>query len=210
MENVHVIDHPLIQDIIARMRDKNTAPALFHELVKEVAILEAYEALRDISTKSIEVETPLEKTKQNVIDENNICLVPILRAGLGMAEGVSILLPGAPVGHIGLKRDEVTHLTHEYYANFPKRIADMDVLLLDPMLATGGSAVDAITRLKERGVKSIRFLCIIAVPEGIKVVQEKFPDVPIYIGALDRELNSNAYILPGLGDAGDRIFGTID
>ena len=210
MENVHVIDHPLIQDIIARMRDKNTAPALFHELVKEVAILEAYEALRDIPTKSIEVETPLEKTKQNVIDENNICLVPILRAGLGMAEGVSILLPGAPVGHIGLKRDEVTHLTHEYYANFPKRIADMDVLLLDPMLATGGSAVDAITRLKERGVKSIRFLCIIAVPEGVKVLQEKFPDVPIYIGALDRELNSNAYILPGLGDAGDRIFGTID
>ncbi|MBE6127536.1 MAG: uracil phosphoribosyltransferase [Erysipelotrichaceae bacterium] len=210
MENVHVIDHPLIQDIIARMRDKNTAPALFHELVKEVAILEAYEALRDIPTKSIEVETPLEKTEQHVIDENNICLVPILRAGLGMAEGVSILLPGAPVGHIGLKRDEVTHLTHEYYANFPKRIADMDVLLLDPMLATGGSAVDAITRLKERGVKSIRFLCIIAVPEGVKVVQEKFPDVPIYIGALDRELNSNAYILPGLGDAGDRIFGTID
>lgn len=210
MENVHVIDHPLIQDIIARMRDKNTAPALFHELVKEVAILEAYEALRNIPTKSIEVETPLEKTKQNVIDENNVCLVPILRAGLGMAEGVSILLPGAPVGHIGLKRDEVTHLTHEYYANFPKRIADMDVLLLDPMLATGGSAVDAITRLKERGVKSIRFLCIIAVPEGVKVVQEKFPDVPIYIGALDRELNSNAYILPGLGDAGDRIFGTID
>jgi len=210
MENVHVINHPLIQDIIARMRDKNTAPALFHELVKEVAILEAYEALRDIPTKSIEVETPLEKTKQNVIDENNVCLVPILRAGLGMAEGVSILLPGAPVGHIGLKRDEVTHLTHEYYANFPKRIADMDVLLLDPMLATGGSAVDAITRLKERGVKSIRFLCIIAVPEGVKVVQEKFPDVPIYIGALDRELNSNAYILPGLGDAGDRIFGTID
>lgn len=210
MENVHVLSHPLIAHKITYMRDKQTPPSLFRSLAQEVAILEAYEALRDIPTKTIEVETPLEKSEQPVIDVPNVCLVPILRAGLAMSDGISRLLPTAPTGHIGLYRDEVTHEAKEYYARFPKNIADMDVLLLDPMLATGGSAIDAIGQLKARGVKSIRFLCIIAAPEGVKKVHEKFPDVPIYIGALDRELNANCYILPGLGDAGDRVFGTLD
>lgn len=208
--NIHVSTHPLIASKIALIRDKATEPASFRALVQDIAMLEAYEALQDIHTQKVIVETPLEKTEQNVIDEKNICLVPILRAGLGMSDGISRIIPHASVGHIGLYRDEVTHEAHEYYARFPKNVANMDVLLLDPMLATGGSAIDAIKQLKARGVKSIRFLCIIAAPEGVKAVNEKFPEVPVYIGALDRELNENCYILPGLGDAGDRIFGTVD
>ena len=175
-----------------------------------MAELELYEAIRDIKTKTIEVETPLETCSQEIIDESNICLVPILRAGLGMYEGVNHLLPGAKTGHIGLRRDEVTHETHEYYANFPKGLENMEVVLLDPMFATGGSAIDAVRQLKARGAKSIRFMCIIAAPEGVERFQKEFPDVPLYIGAMDRELNDKAYILPGLGDAGDRIFGTLD
>ena len=210
MSNTHVLNHPLVSHIIAKMRDKDTNPAAFRALVARLAQFEAYEALRDIQTKDIDVTTPLETTKQAVIDEEKICLVPILRAGLGMSDGISTVLPHAIVGHIGMYRDETTHQAHEYYARFPKNVADMDVLLLDPMLATGGSAIDAVRQLKKRGVRSIRFLCIIAAPEGVEAFTKEFPEIPLYIGALDRELNENCYILPGLGDAGDRIFGTVD
>ncbi|MCR5348719.1 MAG: uracil phosphoribosyltransferase [Bacilli bacterium] len=210
MSNTHVMKHPLVDHLIAKMRNKDTCPAEFREAIKKLAQLEAYEALRDIQTKQIEVETPLEKTAQNVIDEENICLVPILRAGLGMSDGISVLLPHSPTGHIGMYRDEKTHIAHEYYSRLPKNIANMEVLLLDPMLATGGSAIDAVNQLKSHGAKNIRFLCAIAAPEGVAKFEKAFPEIPLYIGALDRQLNDNCYILPGLGDAGDRIFGTID
>ncbi len=210
MKNTHVINHPLITHKISILRDKETKPANFRRLVGDIAQLEAYEALKDIATHKETIETPLETMDATKIDETNICLVPILRAGLGMSDGISHMLPYASVGHIGLYRDETTHEAHEYYARFPKNVADMDVLLLDPMLATGGSAIDAVRQLKARGVKRISFLCIIAAPEGVARFEKEFPEIPLYIGALDRELNSNCYILPGLGDAGDRVFGTID
>ena len=210
MNNIHVLNHPLLNHRIALLRDKNTKPELFRRTVQEIAEFEVYEALRDIATYEETVETPLEKTIQRKVNEENICLVPILRAGLGMSDGASRILPGAHVGHIGMYRDEATHEAKEYYARFPKGIENMEVLLLDPMLATGGSAVDAIRQLKARGAKSIRFLCLIAAPEGVERMKKECPDIPVYIGALDRELNENCYILPGLGDAGDRIFGTVD
>lgn len=209
-KNVHVIQNALLSHKIAELRDIKTDPKRFRELATDIASIETVEAMKDFPTLAKDVETPLEITKQQVIDEGRICLIPILRAGLGMEEGVHRLLPGARTGHIGMYRDETTHEAKPYYARFPNGIENMEVLLLDPMLATGGSACDAIAQLHKVGVKSIRFLCIIAAPEGVKKVQEKFPEVPIYIGALDRELNENCYILPGLGDAGDRIFNTVD
>ena len=208
-KNVHVIENALLAHKIAELRDIKTDPKRFRELATDIASIETCEALKDFPTVTKKVETPLEVAPQQVIEEEKICLIPILRAGLGMEEGVHRLLPNAHTGHIGMYRDETTHEAKPYYARFPKGIENMEVLLLDPMLATGGSACDAIAQLYKVGVKSVRFLCIIAAPEGVKKVQEKFPEVPIYIGALDRELNSNCYILPGLGDAGDRIFGTL-
>ncbi len=208
--NAHVIQNALLAHKIAELRDVHTDPARFRELATDIAMLETAEALRDFPTVTKDVETPLEIAPQQVIEEERICLVPILRAGLGMEEGAHRLLPHSRTGHIGMYRDETTHEAKPYYARFPKGIEDMEVLLLDPMLATGGSAIDAIEQLQKAGVKKIRFLCIIAAPEGVEKVTKKFPEVPVYIGALDRELNENCYILPGLGDAGDRIFNTVD
>ena len=207
--NVTLLNHPLLTHKITQLRDKNTKTNQFKLLVKEIAILEGYEALRHLPTRLVEVETPIEKTMQPVVNRKSLCFVPILRAGLGMADGMAELVPGATFGHIGLYRDEVTKEPVEYYCKLPIDIEDMDVYLIDPMLATGGSAIDAVKMLKKHGAKKITFICIIAAPEGVKAFCEKYPDIPLYIGALDRELNENAYICPGLGDCGDRVFGTV-
>ena len=207
-KNVTVLDHPLLKHKISKMRSVSTKTNYFRQLVKEVAILEGYEALKNVPTHLKEVETPIEKTMCPVMDYETLCFVPILRAGLGMVDGFTELVPGAGVGHIGLYRDEVTHEPHEYYCKLPDNIGEKEVYLIDPMLATGGSACDAIKILRGHGVKKLTFVCIIAAPEGVARFCEANPDVPLIIGALDRELNANAYICPGLGDAGDRIFGT--
>ena len=207
-KNVIIIDHPLLKHKITNIRDKNTGTNQFKVLVKEIAILEGYEALRHLPTKDVEIETPVEKTIQPVVDRKKVCFVPILRAGLGMADGMLELVPGAICGHIGLYRDEVTKEPVEYYCKLPDNIGEKEVYLVDPMLATGGSAIDAVKMLKMHGAKKIAFICIIAAPEGVKAFCEKYPDIPLYIGALDRCLNANAYICPGLGDCGDRTFGT--
>lgn len=205
---VHVLDHPLLKHKITQIRKASTETNLFRQLVKEIAMIEGLEAFRNLPTKDIAIRTPMEETVQPVIEPKNLCFVPILRAGLGMVDGMLDLIPGAHVGHIGMYRNEETHEPVEYFCKLPKNIADLDVYLIDPMLATGGSAIDAVEALKKRGVKKISFLCIIAAPEGVEAFVKRFPDVDVYIGALDRELNENAYICPGLGDAGDRIFGT--
>ena len=207
-KNVHILDHPLIRHKVAIIRDKNTNTKQFREIVAEIATLMAYDSFKDVPTQELEVETPLEKTKQIVVKENSIALVPILRAGLGMVEGVLTLFPAAKVGHIGLYRDEETLEPHEYYCKLPKNIEEKVVMVLDPMLATGGSASAALTMLKEHGCKKIKLLSIIAAPDGIEKLAKEHPDVEIYVSTLDRCLNENGYILPGLGDAGDRIFGT--
>ena len=206
--NVTLLNHPVLTHKIAILRDKNTPTSEFRTVVKEIAIMEGYEALKNVATKDVEIETPIEKTVQKMVVGKKLCFVPILRAGLGMVDGFTALIPTARVGHIGLYRDEVTHEPHEYYCKLPEGIEDMDVYIVDPMLATGGSAVDAIKMLKQHGVKKLHFVCIIAAPEGIEVFEKEFPDIPLIVGALDRQLNENAYICPGLGDAGDRIFGT--
>ncbi len=210
MENnkVHILDHPLIRHKLAIIRNKETDTKQFREIIKELATLMAYESFKDVPTQQIEVETPLEKTVQTVVKENSIAIVPILRAGLGMVDGIISLFPAAKIGHIGLYRDEETFEPHEYYCKLPSNIEEKVVMVVDPMLATGGSACDAIKLLKKRGCKKIKFLCIIAAPEGVKKLSEEHPDVEIYVSTLDRGLNEHAYILPGLGDAGDRIFGT--
>lgn len=208
IDNVVILEHPILTHKIALLRDKKTPTSEFRTLVKEIAMMEGYEALKHVDTKEVEIETPIEKTVQPMVAGKNLCFVPILRAGLGMVDGFTSLIPTSRVGHIGLYRDEKTHEPHEYYCKLPEGLENMDVYLLDPMLATGGSANDAITMLRKHGAQRITFVCIIAAPEGVIAVHEKHPDVPIYIGALDRELNANAYICPGLGDAGDRIFGT--
>ncbi|MDD5885748.1 MAG: uracil phosphoribosyltransferase [Erysipelotrichaceae bacterium] len=207
--NVKLLDHPLLKHKISILRDKNTGTNEFRHVVKEIAVMEGYEALRDLPTEMVEIETPIEKTMQPMISGKKLCFVPILRAGLGMVDGMTELVPSAKVGHIGLYRDEVTHEPHEYYCKLPYDLAEREIYILDPMLATGGSAIDAITMLKKHGAKHMHFICIIAAPEGVKAYEEKFPEIPLYIGALDRQLNQNAYICPGLGDAGDRIFGTV-
>ena len=207
-KNVHILDHPLIRHKLAIIRDKNTNTKQFREIIGELATLMAYESFKDVPTQEIEVETPLEKTKQVVVKENSVAIVPILRAGLGMVDGILTLFPAAKVGHIGLYRNEETHEPVEYYCKLPEDIQDRLVIVTDPMLATGGSACDAITMLKKKGCKNIRLMCLVSVPEGIKKVQNEHPDVDIYTAAVDDHLNENAYIVPGLGDAGDRIFGT--
>ena len=208
-ENVHILNHPLITHKISMLRDKNTGTNEFRALVSEIAMLEGYEALRDLPTKEIEVETPIEKCMTPVLAGKKLAIVPILRAGLGMVDGVTRLLPTAKIGHIGMYRDPETHEPHEYYCKLPNPIELRTILVVDPMLATGGSGYDALNLIKEHGGKKIKFRCIIAAPEGLKKISEEHPDVQFYVGQLDRELNENAYICPGLGDAGDRIFGTM-
>lgn len=208
MENVTILTHPLIQHKISLLRDKNTGTNEFRKLVEEIAMLEGFEALSDLPLKEVEVETPIETCMTPMIAGRKLAVVPILRAGLGMVNGILALVPSAKVGHIGLYRDEVTHEPHEYYCKLPNPINERTIVVTDPMLATGGSAVDAVTMIKSHGGKNIKFMCIIAAPEGVKRLHEAHPDIQIYVGHLDRQLNEDAYICPGLGDAGDRIFGT--
>ena len=203
-----ILDHPLVQHKVSLMRNKNTGTKEFKELVSELAMLLCYEATRDLPTEEVEIETPIAVANTRVLAGRKLALVPILRAGLGMVDGMLSLLPAAKVGHIGLYRDEETLKPVEYYCKLPSDIHERDVLVLDPMLATGGSATDAITQIKKRGAKSIKFIGIIAAPEGLEKLHNAHPDVDIYVAALDDHLNENGYIVPGLGDAGDRIFGT--
>ena len=208
MGKVTVFDHPLIQHKLSIMRDKDTSVKEFRELVSEVAMLMCYEATRDLPLEEVEIETPVAKAKVNRLSGKKLAVVPILRAGLGMVDGMLTMIPSAKVGHIGLFRDPETLLPVKYYCKMPKDIAERDVIIVDPMLATGGSAVAAINMMKEKGVKNIKFMCLVSAPEGVEVVNQAHPDVPIYTAALDRQLDDHNYILPGLGDAGDRIFGT--
>lgn len=208
-KNVTLLNHPILKHKISILRDKDTPTSEFRQLVKEIAVMEGYEALRDVKTDMVEIQTPIEKTTQPVVEGRELCFVPILRAGMGMVDGFTELIPTARVGHIGLYRDEVTHEPHEYYCKLPDHLDTKQIYVIDPMLATGGSAIDAIKLLKQHGAKNLHFVCIIAAPEGVKAFCEANPDIPLYIGALDRQLNENAYICPGLGDAGDRIFGTV-
>ena len=208
MENVMYIDHPLIQHKISMLRKKTTGTNEFRTLVEEIATLMGYEALRDLPLEDVEVETPIETCMTPMLAGKKLAIVPILRAGLGMVNGVLSLVPSAKIGHIGLYREEETHEPHEYFCKLPNPIEQRTIVVTDPMLATGGSAVAAIDFIKQHGGKHIKFMCIIAAPEGVKKLHEAHPDVQIYVGHLDRELNENAYICPGLGDAGDRIFGT--
>lgn len=207
-ENVFIFDHPLIKHKIAILRDKNTETKKFRELVEEITTVMTYESMKDVELTPVEVETPLERTVQYKVKEESIAIVPILRAGLGMVNGVHRVFPTASVGHIGMYRDEETLEPHEYYCKLPQGIENKTVFLVDPMLATGGSVADAITALKKRGCKNINFMAIIGAPEGVKKVAAAHPDIKIFVSTLDRELNEKGYILPGLGDAGDRLFGT--
>lgn len=208
MGNVYVFDHPLIQHKLAILRDKNTSTKDFRELVKEISMLMTFEATRTLPLKEVEIETPICKATMRMLQGEDIAIVPILRAGLGMVEGMQALIPNAKVGHIGLYRDPETHMPVEYYCKLPSDIGERQVFVVDPMLATGGSAVAAIDFIKARGGKNVIFLCLIAAPEGIEVMQKAHPDVDIFIAAKDSHLNDHAYIVPGLGDAGDRLFGT--
>ena len=208
MSKVYVFDHPLIQHKVAKIRDKDTSTKDFRQIVKEIAMLMTFESTRDLPLKEVEIETPICKTRVNVLQGEDVAVVPILRAGLGMVDGVLEIIPNAKVGHVGLYRDPETHEPVEYYCKMPEDIDKRKVLVTDPMLATGGSAAAAIDFVKKRGGKNITFMCLIAAPEGIEVLQKAHPDVDIYIAAKDECLNENAYIVPGLGDAGDRIFGT--
>ena len=208
MSKLHVIDHPMIQHKLTIMRKKETGSKDFRELLKEIALLMGYEITRDISLEDLEIETPICKMTAKTVSGRKLAIVPILRAGIGMVDGLLSLVPVAKVGHIGLYRDEQTHTPVEYFCKLPEDIQDRLVIVTDPMLATGGSACDAIAMLKKRGCHNIRLMCLVAVPEGIAKVQTEHPDVDIYVAAVDDHLNENAYIVPGLGDAGDRIFGT--
>lgn len=208
MKNVTILDHPLIQHKISLLRNKNTGTNEFRSLTDEIAMLMGYEALRDLPLEDQEVETPIETCSTPMLAGKKLAVVPILRAGLGMVNGILALVPSAKVGHIGLYRDKTTHEPHEYYCKLPTPIELRTIVVTDPMLATGGSATAAITMLKEKGAKKIHFMCIIASPEGIEKMHEVHPDVDVFVGALDDHLNEHGYIVPGLGDAGDRIFGT--
>lgn len=208
MGKVFVFDHPLIQHKLTYIRDKNTGTKEFRELVDEVATLMAFEITRDLPLNEVEVETPVTTAKAKVLSGKKLGIVPILRAGIGMVDGVLKLIPAAKVGHIGLYRDPATLQPVEYYVKLPADVEERDFILVDPMLATGGSAVEAINSLKKRGAKNIKFMCLIAAPEGVEVLQKIHPDVDIYIAALDEKLDDHGYIVPGLGDAGDRLFGT--
>lgn len=206
--NVTIFDHPLIQHKLSILRNKNTSSKDFRELVSEIAMLMCYEVTRDLPLEEVEIETPICKTTVKHLAGKKLAIIPILRAGLGMVDGIRSLIPSARIGHIGLYRDETTLKPVEYYCKLPKDIADRDVIVVDPMLATGGSGIDAVSQIKLRHPKSIKFVCIIAAPEGIEAFSKAHPDVSIYCAALDEKLNDNGYIIPGLGDAGDRIFGT--
>lgn len=208
MGNVNIINHPLVKHKITLMRDEKTGTREFRILVEEVAMLMGYEAMRDLPTEDVEVKTPITTRKLPMLCGKKLAIVPILRAGLGMVSGLLALVPSAKVGHIGLYRDEVTHEPHEYYCKLPDRINERLVIVCDPMLATGGSAIQAVGFLKDKGCKNIKFMCIIAAPEGLDALRTAHPDIDIYVGNLDEKLNEDAYIVPGLGDAGDRIFGT--
>lgn len=207
-ENVLIFDHPLIQHKVSLLRDKNTTSKEFRELVSEISMLMGFEVTRDIPLREVEIETPVALARTNVIAGKKLAFVPILRAGLGMVEGMLSLIPMARVGHIGLYRDPETLEPVEYYCKLPDDVDERDVVVLDPMLATGGSACDAVMFIKKRGVKNIKFVCIIASPEGIARLQKDHPDVSVYCAAVDERLNDHGYIVPGLGDAGDRLFGT--
>lgn len=208
MGNVNIINHPLVKHKITLMRDEKTGTREFRILVEEVAMLMGYEAMRDLPTEDVEVKTPITTRKLPMLCGKKLAIVPILRAGLGMVSGLLALVPSAKVGHIGLYRDEVTHEPHEYYCKLPDRINERLVIVCDPMLATGGSAIQAVDFLKDKGCKNIKFMCIIATPEGLDALRTAHPDIDVYVGNLDEKLNEDAYIVPGLGDAGDRIFGT--
>ena len=208
MENVFIMDHPLIKHKISMLRDKNTGTNEFRKLVEEIRVLMGYEALRDLPTEDVEIATPLETCNSPMISGKKLAVIPVLRAGLGMVSGLLTLVPSAKVGHVGLYRDPVTHEPHEYYCKLPESIDERIAVVVDPMLATGGSAVAAVDFIKKKGGKNIKFMCIIAAPEGLERLHKAHPDIQIYCGNLDRCLNEHAYICPGLGDAGDRIFGT--
>ncbi|MBO7195717.1 MAG: uracil phosphoribosyltransferase [Clostridia bacterium] len=208
MSKFQVIEHPLIQHKLTIMREKDTPTSEFKQLLDEISMLMGYEITRNLPTEDVEIETPICKTVQKKISGKKLAIVPILRAGLGMVDGLLRLVPVARVGHIGLYRDPETHLPVEYYCKMPPELEERQVIIVDPMLATGGSASDAITMVKNKGAKNIMMMCLVASPEGVKKVQEDHPDVDIYAAALDEYLNDHAYIVPGLGDAGDRIFGT--
>lgn len=208
MGKVYVFDHPLIQHKVSLMRKKDTVTKEFRELATEVAMLMGFEATRDLALEEVEIETPICKTKVNMLKGEDIAIVPILRAGLGFVDGMLALVPNAKVGHVGLYRDPETHVPVEYYCKLPTDIENRRIFVVDPMLATGGSAVAAINFIKQRGGKDIAFMCLLAAPEGLDALKEAHPDVDIYVAALDEKLDENAYIIPGLGDAGDRLYGT--
>lgn len=208
MGNITIINHPLIQHKLSILRNKETSSMEFRALISEIATLMCYEATRDLPLEDVEIETPICKMTAKHISGKKLAIVPILRAGLGMVEGISSLIPAARIGHIGLYRDEETLKPVEYYCKLPKDIGERDVIVVDPMLATGGSAIDAVSQIKLRNPRSIRFMGIIAAPEGIEAFTKAHPDVNVYVAALDEKLNEKGYIVPGLGDAGDRIFGT--
>ena len=208
MSKTVILDHPLIQHKITLLRDEKTGTRDFRILVEEIAMLMGYEAMRDLPTELVEVKTPIATAMEPMLAGKKLAVVPILRAGLGMVDGILALVPSAKVGHIGLYRDEVTHEPHEYFCKLPGGIDERLVILPDPMLATGGSAIQAVDFIKAKGCKNIKFMCIIAAPEGLNALKEAHPDIDIYVGSLDDHLNEAAYIVPGLGDAGDRIFGT--
>ncbi|WP_203363497.1 uracil phosphoribosyltransferase [Bacillus sp. REN10] len=208
MAKVYVFDHPLIQHKLTMIRDKNTGTKEFRELVDEIATLMAFEITRDLPLQEVSIETPVCEANTKVLAGKKLGIVPILRAGIGMVEGVLKLIPAAKVGHVGLYRDPKTLTPVEYYVKLPSDVEERDFIVVDPMLATGGSAVEAINSLKKRGAKNVKFMCLVAAPEGVEAMKEAHPDVDIYIAALDEKLNEKGYIVPGLGDAGDRLFGT--
>ena len=208
MVKVNILDHPLIQHKLTQIRQKDTSTTQFRQMINEIGGLMVYEITRDLPLEQIEIETPVAKTKANVIAGKKMVVVPILRAGLGMVDGILQTIPSARIGHIGIFRDEETLQPVEYFAKFPEELDQRDIFIVDPMLATGGSAIAAINSIKQRGAKNIKLVCLVGAPEGVKAINEAHPDVTVYLASLDEKLNEKGYIVPGLGDAGDRIFGT--
>ena len=208
MVKVNILDHPLIQHKLTQIRQKDTSTTQFRQMINEIGGLMVYEITRDLPLEQIEIETPVAKTKANVIAGKKMVVVPILRAGLGMVDGILQMIPSARIGHIGIFRDEETLQPVEYFAKFPDELDQRDIFIVDPMLATGGSAIAAINSIKQRGAKNIKLVCLVGAPEGVKAINDAHPDVTVYLASLDEKLNEKGYIVPGLGDAGDRIFGT--